>query len=62
MKVTIPTLAILGVMTGLVRKVAGGDIINHETSLHKIFPLNEFDVHLVSSNDENVFYTGNWKL
>jgi hypothetical protein len=40
----------------------GGDIINHETSLHKIFPLNEIDVNLVSSDDENVFDTGNWKL
>jgi hypothetical protein len=62
MKVTISTLAIFSFMTDLVRKVVGGDIINHETSLHKMFLLNEIDVHLVSSNDENVFYTGNWKL
>jgi hypothetical protein len=62
MKVTISNLAIFGIMTGLFRKVLGGDIINHETSLHKMFPLNEIDVNLVSIDDENVIYTGNWKL
>jgi hypothetical protein len=54
MKVTISTLAILWVMTGLVRKVAGGDIINHETSLNKMFQLNEMGVNLVSNDDVNL--------